>query len=184
VETISWTPNTVIFYWEDNLGNFFTGDLATFLATANLNDMGIFTKSSLDPNKITAITGLSLLVDAGNIDLFDNNLTSVPALPTTGNLTSFGCQTNQITSIANLPASLTTITVADNLLTSLPPIPPLVIDLSIAINSFSAATVNNIVGQLVTNGLNNGNLNLFGLDQSLSGANIATLQGRGWTVIT
>jgi len=183
-EVISWTAASVIFYWEDNIGNFFTGDLATFLATADLNNMGIFTKSSLDPNKITAITGLSLLVDAGNIDLFDNNLTSVPALPTTGNLTSFGCQTNHIASITNLPTSLTTINVADNLLTSLPPIPPLVIDLNIAINSFSAATVNDIVGQLVTNGLNNGNLNLFGLDQSLSGANIATLQGRGWTVTT
>lgn len=184
-EVISWTPSTVVFYWEDNLANFFLGDLPTFLATADLNNMGIFVKSSLEPNKITAITGLSLMVDTETISLFDNAVTSVPALPTTGNLTTFSCQTNQVTSITNFPASLTSISVADNPgLAAIPPIPPLVNDLSIALTALSAASVNTILGQLVTNGLLNGTVNLFGLDTSASAANIATLLGRGWTVVT
>jgi hypothetical protein len=184
-EVISWTPDTVIAYWEDNLANFFTGDLATFLATADLNDMGVFTKSSLDPNKWTAITGLSLMVDTESISLFDNSLTAVPALPTTGNLISFNCATNQITSITNFPSSLTSIAVGDNPgLAAMPSIPPLVLFLQISLTGFSAAQVNSILGQLVTNGLNNGTVELVGMDLSASAANIATLLGRGWTTVT
>lgn len=183
-EVISWTPATVIAYWEDNLANFFLGDLATFLATADLNNMGIFTKSSLDPNKWTAITGLSLMVDTETISLFDNSLTSVPALPTTGNLITFNCQTNQITSITNFPASLTSIFVGDNPLSVMPSIPALVTTLSISATAFSGVQVNAILGQLVANGLNNGTVELVGMDISASAANIATLLGRGWTVVT
>ena len=181
VEAISWTPDSAQVYWEDNATNFFIGDLAFFLANANLNDMGWFAMSSVG---ITAITGLSLLVDTERINLDGNSLTSIPSLPTTGNLQIFDCQVNQITSIANLPASLISVAVGGNLLTSLPPIPPLVLTLVMSVNSFSAATVNSILGELVANGLNGGTVSLVGLDTSLSGANITTLQIRGWTVVT
>jgi len=180
VETISWTPASAEVYWEDNAANFFLGDLAVFLATADLNNMGDWELASV---AVTEVTGLSLLVDTERIVLFGNSLTSIPALPTTGNLTFFDCQANQITSITNLPASLVTVAVGANLLTSLPPIPPLVLELSLSINNFSAAMVNSILGELVANGLNNGTVQLVGLDTSLSGANMATLSGRGWTVV-
>jgi len=178
---ISWTPSAAAAEWYDNAFNFFTGDLATFLATADLEDMSYFDLSSLG---ITAVTGLELLVDTEDIVLTNNSLTELPALPDTGNLVGIDCQTNQIASIVNFPSSLTLIALGANLLTTIPTIPALVTTLALSQNPFAAATVNTIIGDLVANGLNNGQLFLVGLDTSLSGANITTLQGRGWTVFT
>lgn len=186
VDVISWTPSSAQAYWEENNpANFHTGDLPTFLATADLNNMGYFEVAS---RGITAITGLDLIVDTETILLDGNNLTSIPTLPTTGHLTRFSCQVNQITSIANFPSTLTDIEVGDNKLTSIPVIPAGVLTLILSFgplsNLFSAATLNTILGQLVTNGLHNGTVQIAGLDASASAANIAILLGRGWTVVT
>ena len=181
-DVISWTPASAITYWEENNPiNFHTGDLAFFLANVDLNNMGYF---EVFNQGITAITGLDLLVDTETIVLDGNNLTTIPALPATGHLTRFSCQSNQITTITNFPSTLTDIEVGDNLLTSIPTLPSGVLTLILSVNSFSAATVNSILGQLVANGLNNGTVELVGLDTSASAANIAILGGRGWTVIT
>jgi hypothetical protein len=111
---------------------------------------------------ITAITGLHLMVSCTYIDLGGNALTSIASF--SDSMTTIALGSNQLTSIATLPVGLTTLGIGGNL--------------------FSAATVNSICGQLVTNGLNNGTLDLTGLDTSLSLANIGILQGRGWTVLT
>lgn len=176
---ISWTPDTAGAYWEDNAANPFTGDLVTFLASANLNDMGYF---EVTGRALTAITGLNLLVDTETILLNSNNLISIPALPTTGNLTRFACSSNLITTLPSFPSSLNDIEVGGNQLTTLPTLPVATLILELSVNLFSAATVNSILGQLVANGLNNGTVYLVGLDTSLSAANMATLSGRGWTI--
>jgi hypothetical protein len=181
VEEISWEPSSAQVFWEDNAANPFSGDLAFFLANADLNDMGAF---SISGEGVTSITGLSLLVDAETILLDGNSLVSIPALPSTGNLVLFSCQGNLITSIATLPASLTTLSVGSNPISSMPVVPPLVLTLELSLSGFDAAGVNTVLGQLVTNGLNNGTVGLVGMDTSASAANLATLTGRGWTIIT
>jgi hypothetical protein len=178
---ISWTPDTATAGWEDGAANFFTGDLATFLAGVDLNDMVYFECLS---QGITAITGLHLMVTCTFMDLSGNSLTHIPTLPATGALTRFDAQSNQIATINNFPSTLTIIGLGGNQLTSLPPIPAGVAVLFIGTNLFPAATVNSICGELVTNGLNNGTLDMTGLDASLALANIGILQGRGWTVLT
>jgi hypothetical protein len=66
----------------------------------------------------------------------------------------------------------------------MPVLPAPVLTLELSLTGFNAAGVNTVLGQLVTNGLNNGTVGLVGMDTSTSAANIATLLGRGWTVIT
>lgn len=182
VEAITWEAATAMAFWEDNAFNPFSGNLAFFLANADLNDMNSF---SINGEGITSITGLSLLVDTKSIVLDGNSLTSIPALPSTGNLLSFTCQGNvALTSIATLPASLTTLSVGSSSLASLPALPPLIIYLDISLSLFTASGVNSLLGELVANGLTLGTVALVGMDTSQSAANIATLQGLGWTVIT
>lgn len=156
---ISWNPDTASAGWEDGAANFFTGDLATFLATADLNDMPYF---ELLSQGITTITGLHLMVTCAYIDLGGNALTSIASF--SASMTTIALGANQLTNIGTLPVGLTTLGIGGNL--------------------FSAAKVNSICGELVTNGLNNGTLDLTGLDASIALGNIAILQGRGWTVLT
>ncbi len=145
--------------------------------------MGVFQKDPGETGKLTAITGLSLFVDANIIALIDNELTHIPALPTTGNLEQFYCNVNLVTSITNFPNSLTAIGVNTNPgLATIPAIPPLVTFLSLSLTALPAVEVASVCSQLVTHGLNNGFLELVGLDESLALADIATLIVRGWTV--
>lgn len=181
-EAITWEAASATAFWEDNALNPFSGNLAFFRANANLSNMASF---SINGAGITSITGLDTLIDVETISLDNNSLTSIPALPATGHLITFNAATNQITSVATLPATLSTLAIGGNAaLASLPALPAPVIYLDVSLTGFNAAGVNNLLGQLVTNGLNNGTVALVGMDTSASGANIATLTGRGWTIIT
>ncbi len=140
---------------------------------------------SITGEGITSITGLATLVDVETIFLDNNSLTLIPALPDSGHLITFSCATNQITSIASLPSTLTTLAIGGNIgLATLPTLPAPLLTLDFSQTGFSAAGVNNLLGQLVTNGLNNGTVALVGMDTSASAANIATLNGLGWTIVT
>ena len=135
---------------------------------------------------LTSITNLDLLVDTESIVLDNNLLTALPELPDTGHLVTLQASTNQLTSVTNFASTLITISIGDNpALTSLPTIPVPCLTLDISLNTaFTAAEVNTVLGQLVTNNQNNGTVGLVSMDISTSGANIATLTGRGWTIIT
>ena len=134
---------------------------------------------------ITAIVGLDTLVDVETIFLDNNALTAIGAMPDTGHLLTFSAATNQITSIANLAGTISTLAIGGNPgLTSVPALPAPLSFFDFSLTGFTAAGVKNLLGQLVTNGLNNGTVALVGMDASTSGAEIATLGGRGWTIIT
>ena len=174
---VTWTPDTAVAGWQDSMFNSFSGNLAFFVATVDLNDMVQFELLSVG---VTEVTNLDDMVTCVTMNLSGNALTSLPALP--ASLGTLNASSNQLTAVTDLPALMTNINVADNLLTALPPIPAQVLILNIANNSFSAAEVNSICGQLVANGLTEGLLDLTGLDESLSGANIAALEANLWIV--
>ena len=74
--------------------------------------------------KYRGLTGELLLPHQMQISVLDcsyNQLTSLPDLPTS--LTKLHCFHNQLTSLPNLPASLTTLWCHENQLTSLPDLP-------------------------------------------------------------
>jgi hypothetical protein len=179
---IAWEAASAMVFWEDNALNPFSGNLAFFQANANLADMASF---NIVGEGITSIVGLDTLVDVETIFLDNNALTSLPALPDTGHLLTFSAASNQITSIASFAGTIATLSIGGNPgLTSVPPLPAPLSFFDFSLTGFNAAGVKDLLGQLVTNGLNNGTVALVSMDASTSGAEIATLGGRGWTVIT
>lgn len=70
---------------------------------------------------ITNLSGFEVFVNDTLLDCNGNQLTSLPALPSS--LTFLNCYYNQITSLPTLPASLTTLVCAGNPLASLPNLP-------------------------------------------------------------
>jgi len=180
--SIAWEAASAMVFWEDNALNPFSGNLSFFQANANLADMASF---NIIGEGITAIVGLDTLVDVETIFLDNNALTAIGAMPDTGHLLTFSAATNQITSIANLAGTISTLAIGGNPgLTSVPALPAPLSFFDFSLTGFTAAGVKNLLGQLVTNGLNNGTVALVGMDASTSGAEIATLGGRGWTIIT
>ncbi len=61
------------------------------------------------------------------LDCSNNNLTSIPTLPS--NLKDFSCFFNNVTTIDSLPLNLINLTCSNNLLTNLPPLPATLIKL-------------------------------------------------------
>jgi hypothetical protein len=180
--SIGWEAASAMVFWEDNALNPFSGNLAFFQANANLADMASF---NIISEGITSISGLDTLVDVETIFLDNNALTSIPALPDTGHLLTFSAASNQITSIASFTGTIQTLAIGGNPgLASIPALPAPLSFFDFSLTGFNAVGVNSLLGQLVAAGLNNGTVAMVSMDTSASAANIATLSGRGWTIIT
>ncbi len=88
----------------------------------------------------------------------NNNLTSLPTLPS--GLIDFKCNYNNLTSLPTLPSGLLYIECYNNNLTSLPTIPTGVTTLLCYYNDITQENANNIVDNLVNNGVEWGTLSI------------------------
>ena len=73
---VTWTPDTAVAGWQDSMFNSFSGNLAFFVATADLNDMVHFELLSVG---VTDITNFDDMVTCVTMNLSGNALTSLPA---------------------------------------------------------------------------------------------------------
>jgi len=95
---VTWEPPTAIAGWQDSLFNAFTGDLATFVATADLNDLVQFELLSVG---VTAITNFDDMVTCVTMNLSGNALTIMPDLP--ASLGTINASSNQLVTVTSLP---------------------------------------------------------------------------------
>jgi hypothetical protein len=134
------------------------------------------------------LLALPTTIPFGVTQLYASNtsITQPPTtLPNTLVTMSFANNSGLNLWLTTLPSSLTYFDVSFcPSLTSLPTIPSNVLYLNVSNGSFTNVAEDNICANLVTNGLNNGTLNLLNnaplLPTTLT--RVATLQGRGWTV--
>ncbi len=74
----------------------------------------------------------NFLVNLKTLDAIDNNITSLPVLPS--NLRQLNCDENNLTSLSNLPGTLKILTCSDNMLSSLSNLPNSIVTLNCSNN--------------------------------------------------
>ena len=85
---------------------------------------------------IANLTGIGAFVSLQRLDCNNNQLTSLPALPT--NLTYLDCESNQLASPLTLPTNLTYLSCGNNQLTSLPTLPASLLKLYCSANQLTS----------------------------------------------
>ena len=107
-------PNFLAFL-QDSLPQVIYNDSLNIDAT---NGIGVLNINSLE---LTSIDGIQFFSDLWGLACWDNQLTSLPELPQS--LTHLGCSQNELTSLPELPESLTFLNVDYNQLSSLLELP-------------------------------------------------------------
>ncbi|MBL7926881.1 MAG: T9SS type A sorting domain-containing protein [Bacteroidia bacterium] len=109
------------------------GDSLEISNTSVVNELYI----SCDSLNISDLTGIQYFVNAINISVVNNTLTTIPALP--NNLLSLDCSINNLNTLPTLPNSLNTLYCYENNLSSLPsPLPTQLLDLACDYNSITS----------------------------------------------
>ena len=185
VPPIYWTPTNVAVTWNDNAGSHITNSTATFLATADTETVSFLDLSGAG---LTSISNLYCLTGLTNLNLSGNALTNINVSLNlslailNGNQNSLSSidltQNAQLRSALLANNSLTTLNISSN---------ALVANVYCLNNLLSQAAVDEILHQLVINGLSNGQAYLSGTGNAAPSATgqgyRSTLEGRGWFVL-
>jgi len=145
----------------------------------NTDDLTSMVASSLDISSVTFENTTAFTF----INLNDNNLTSLE-ISNSPNLITLLIGDNNISSLGiyNTPL-LSSMRVDNNNLPTLDILPiTLLSSLTCQGNNFSATVTNKVLSDLVTNGINNGNLSYRNNETGQGVTDRATLVTRGWTI--
>ena len=154
------------------------------ITTLNLGTITSLTSLLCNDNSLTTLdvsnnTGLTLLWCHNNSGMTTLNLGTITTLQT------ILCYNNSLTSlnVANI-TDLTALRCNDNSLSTLDVSNNISLNfLSCYHNSFSSTVTNQILADLVTNGVTNGNLNYRNNETGQGVTDRATLVTRGWTIV-
>ena len=124
-----------------NFAAWLNANIPNAMSGVNLMDtthVAVTTKSLIDlvGLNIANLSGIQYFTSLTNLQVYNNPLTSLPALPSS--LIHLFCASNQLTSLPALPSSLTSLECSNNQLTSLPALPSSLVQLTCGNNQLTS----------------------------------------------